>query len=83
MPKMNPLNKQLGLFHVKNWTADLNEARLQEKITNIPELSEVPVTISPHAEFWILYDIIPRNSNVLFPFVPGSPILELDVPWVL
>ena len=41
------------------------------------------MTIIPHAEFWILYHIIPRNSNVLFPFVPGSPILELAVLWIL
>lgn len=53
------------------------------RITNIPEISEVPMTITPCAEFWILYQIIPRSSSVHFPFVPASPLLELAILWIL
>ena len=41
------------------------------------------MTITPCAEFWILYQIIPRNSSVHFPFVPASPLLELAILWIL
>lgn len=53
------------------------------RITNIPEISEVPTTITPCAEFWILYQIIPRNSSVHFPLFNTSPLLELAILWIL
>lgn len=85
-----PPKNGLAYIHVpisfKKLIADLKKVKMYRRkrqhgrVTNILEISEVPMAIAPCAKFQILYQIIPSYSNVfLFPFVPESPLSEFCI----